>query len=64
LSGLSLPVLVVWGAEDRIMPVSHAQGLPKSVRTEILAHCGHMAQMEAATKVNQIIHSFWESSRS
>jgi pyruvate dehydrogenase E2 component (dihydrolipoamide acetyltransferase) len=59
LNGLSIPVLVVWGAEDRILPVSHAQGLSKSV--EILAHCGHMAQMEAAAKVNQIIHSFWDS---
>jgi pyruvate dehydrogenase E2 component (dihydrolipoamide acetyltransferase) len=61
LSQLPMPILVIWGAEDRILPVSHAQGLPKNVRTEILSGSGHMVHMEAAAKVNHLIHSFWES---
>jgi pyruvate dehydrogenase E2 component (dihydrolipoamide acetyltransferase) len=61
LSRLPVPVLVLWGAEDRILPVSHALNLPASVRTEILPRFGHMLHMEAASKVNPIIRSFWES---
>jgi pyruvate dehydrogenase E2 component (dihydrolipoamide acetyltransferase) len=60
LDRLSIPVLVIWGAEDRILPPSHARGLPESIRVEILAGSGHMVQMEAAIKVNRLIRSFWE----
>ena len=61
LTRLSMPIMVIWGEEDRILPVSHAQGLPTIVRTEIFPECGHMVQMEAATKVNRLIYSLWES---
>ncbi len=49
------PALVVWGADDRIVPASHADGLPDSVRTSVLAGYGHMVQMEAASEVNRLI---------
>jgi pyruvate dehydrogenase E2 component (dihydrolipoamide acetyltransferase) len=58
---LKMPVLILWGSDDRILPVSHALNLPKHVRTEILPGYGHMVQMEAASKVNVVIRSFWES---
>lgn len=58
---LRMPILVLWGSEDRILPVSHALNLPAHVRTEILPDHGHMVQMEAASKVNMVIRSFWES---
>lgn len=61
LSRLPLPVLVLWGADDRILPAAHALRLPPNVRTEILPGCGHMLHMEAASKVNPIICSFWTS---
>ena len=61
LTRLSMPIMVIWGEVDRILPVSHARGLPAIVRTEIFPECGHMVQMEAATKVNRLIYSFWES---
>jgi pyruvate dehydrogenase E2 component (dihydrolipoamide acetyltransferase) len=61
ISQLSMPVLVLWGSEDRILPVSHALNLPQHVRTEILQGQGHMVHMEAASKVNTVIQSFWES---
>ena len=59
-----MPVLVIWGSEDRIIPVSHAMNLPQHVRAELLPGYGHMVQMEAASKVNMVIHSFWESKAS
>ncbi len=61
LSQLRLPTLILWGADDLILPVSHAQALPKEIKTEILHGYGHMVHMEASAKVNQIISSFWES---
>ncbi len=61
ISQLSMPVLVLWGSEDRILPASHALNLPQHVRTEILQGQGHMVHMEAASKVNTVIRSFWES---
>lgn len=63
LSQLPRPILVIWGEEDRILPVSHARALPPNVRTEILPGAGHMVQMEAAARVNRLIHSFWESAQ-
>jgi pyruvate dehydrogenase E2 component (dihydrolipoamide acetyltransferase) len=61
LASLTVPVLVLWGAEDRILPPSHALDLPTTVRTEILAGGGHMVQMEEASKVNRLVRSFWDS---
>jgi pyruvate dehydrogenase E2 component (dihydrolipoamide acetyltransferase) len=61
ISQLPMPILVLWGSEDRILPVSHALNLPQHVRTEILQGQGHMGHMEAASKVNTVIRSFWES---
>jgi len=59
-----LPVLVLWGSEDRIIPASQAMNLPPSIRTEVLTGYGHMVHMEAASRVNAVIRSFWESARS
>lgn len=58
---LKLPVLILWGSEDRIIPASQAMNLPARMRTEILPGYGHLAHMEAASKVNKAIGSFWES---
>lgn len=55
LSTLSIPVSVIWGKEDQIIPVSHTDGLPASVRLEIIEQSGHVPQMEHATRVNEII---------
>jgi pyruvate dehydrogenase E2 component (dihydrolipoyllysine-residue acetyltransferase) len=61
LSELQIPILVLWGAEDRILPASHSQHLPPNIRTETFVGSGHMVHMEAAAKVNRAIQRFWES---
>ena len=61
LTELRMPTLVIWGAEDRILPVSQARDLPESIQTQILPEAGHMVQMEAAPKVNRLIDSFWNT---
>ena len=61
LGELSMPVLVIWGSNDRIVTVSHAQGLPQNVMTQILPESGHMVHMEAAAQFNRVVTSFWKS---
>jgi pyruvate dehydrogenase E2 component (dihydrolipoamide acetyltransferase) len=55
LGSIRVPVTVIWGAEDRIIPAAHATGLAPSVRVEILAGAGHMPQVEAVDQVNRIV---------
>jgi pyruvate dehydrogenase E2 component (dihydrolipoamide acetyltransferase) len=45
-------VLVVWGAEDRIIPATHAAHAPPSATIRIIEGAGHMVQMERAGEVN------------
>ena len=60
LAELSVPLLVVWGAHDQIVPARHAAGLPHTAEVQILDDCGHMVQMEAAGEVNRLILRFLE----
>ncbi len=61
ISGVEVPMLVVWGAEDNIVPVAHAQNVPENARVEILDATGHMPQMEAAGQTNRLIGEFLDS---
>ena len=58
LSEVSVPILVLWGARDQIIPVHHAQELPESVNVHIFEDVGHMAPMEVASEVNRLIEVF------
>ncbi len=53
------PSLVIWGSDDAIIPVRHAQGLEAQV--EVLPGQGHMVQLEAAEQVNQLMATFLKS---
>ncbi len=55
LAALSVPVRVVWGREDRILPVAHAEGLPPSVRVTLLDACGHLPQVERAEELVSLL---------
>ncbi len=61
LSNVEVPMLVVWGREDQIVPVSHSENVPGHARVEILDDTGHMPQMEAAGQVNRLIGEFLDS---
>ena len=58
LSGVEVPILAIWGAEDRIVPCSHTENLPVHARVEILEGAGHMPQMEAAGMINRLVKEF------
>jgi len=54
LGGLKMPVLIVWGKNDQLTPVSLAyifhQQMPESV-LEIYDGCGHLAPRECAARI-------------
>jgi pyruvate dehydrogenase E2 component (dihydrolipoyllysine-residue acetyltransferase) len=57
-AGLGKPVLVIWGENDQIIPVTHSHAAGKDALVEVLAGQGHMVQMEAANDVNRLITRF------
>jgi pyruvate dehydrogenase E2 component (dihydrolipoamide acetyltransferase) len=54
LKSAGVPVLVIAGAEDKIIPVAHARNA-SGAKVEIIEGAGHMPQMEQAGKVNGLI---------
>ena len=52
---MTTPIQVIWGENDRILPVSHSEGLPDNVKVTRLAGCGHLPQMEKSEEVNAAI---------
>ena len=54
IAELSIPTLVIWGAEDRVIPAAHAQNAG-AARIEQIDGAGHMVQMEQASRVNALI---------
>ncbi len=44
---LTIPVKIVFGAEDRIIPAHHALGLPGQVAVHAFPGLGHMPHLEA-----------------
>ena len=58
LDRLQAPALVVWGAQDRVLPAAHAQALAGRGRVEVLDGAGHSPHMEAANEVNRLVSGF------
>ena len=55
LPAIQPPISIVWGALDRIIPASQAQGLPAKVAATVVEGAGHMPHMEKAAEVNRLI---------
>lgn len=49
------PVHVIWGREDRIVPVAHGERLRDDVPVHILDKIGHMPNAEAAETFNRLV---------
>ena len=54
LAELALPIQVIWGRKDRIIPATHAEGLPSAVPLHLL-DAGHMVHLERSAEVNGLI---------
>ena len=61
LATITVPTLVFWGRQDRILPVAHAQvaskGLP-SARIHIFDRCCHWPQVERSEEFNTLVLEF------
>ena len=55
LGEIRVPLQVIWGREDRIVPVAHAEALPSSIAVTILDQAGHLVHMEKSAQVNAAI---------
>ena len=55
LAALTIPVRVIWGLQDRILPARHADGLPGRVAVHRFARVGHLPQLEARDDVAAIV---------
>ena len=58
LAQADVPLLVVWGEEDRILPRAHADRAPGRAEVHVLAGTGHSPHMEAAGEVNALLAKF------
>ena len=57
LESLSIPVQVIWGSLDKIIPVSHTEALPSNVQVHVIDGFGHLVQLEAAAEVNKLLEA-------
>lgn len=55
LADTTMPVRVIWGLADRILPASHAEGLPGRIAVHRFANVGHLPHVEALDAVAQIL---------
>ncbi|MBI4203271.1 MAG: alpha/beta fold hydrolase [Chloroflexi bacterium] len=63
LHGFNRPVLVVWGQQDAVIPVSHAyraRAASPTAGVHILPGCGHLPQIEKAQEFNRLLLDFLE----
>jgi 2-hydroxymuconate-semialdehyde hydrolase len=67
LAGISVPVLLVHGAQDRVVPLRDAflpllETLP-DVRGCVFGRCGHAAPLEHTDEFNRLLTTFLEADR-
>jgi pimeloyl-ACP methyl ester carboxylesterase len=66
LPGINTPVLVVWGAADRMIPVEHgnayADGIP-GARLRMISDAGHLPQLETPEELLAAVREFTGSLR-
>ena len=55
LAEIDVPIDVVWGERDQVLPARHAEGLPDSVTVTVIPGGGHIVHMEKSADVNAII---------
>jgi len=55
LAELTVPVQVLWGTDDAVLPVRQTQGLPPAVAVHLFPGQGHILPIEAAAGVSRLI---------
>lgn len=55
LVDIPVPVQIVWGENDRILPPAHARGLDAAFKVTVISGAGHIVHMEKAAQVTRNI---------
>jgi pimeloyl-ACP methyl ester carboxylesterase len=59
---ITAPTLILWGAEDRLLPTSYADVVVRAMRarteTRIIAGAGHLAELDKPDEVAAAILNF------
>ena len=61
IKNIKVPVLILWGAEDRLIPVSDAERFHQDISNsemEIFTHCGHLPFVEYPDRFNKSVAEF------
>jgi pimeloyl-ACP methyl ester carboxylesterase len=61
LDGLTLPVLLVWGQEDGVVPMAQGEALRGHLRDahlEVIEKAAHLPMMERAETTNRVVRDF------
>lgn len=61
LSEITLPTMVIWGEQDRLVPVGAAYAYEKRIKgseLHLIDDTGHMVQMERPLRFNQVLEDF------
>ena len=61
IAKLSLPVLVIWGEEDELIPVENGRRIHELVpgsRLEIIPRCGHLPALEKPREFVRLVTDF------
>jgi len=61
LKGVSIPTLIVWGREDKIVPLEcaqlYAEALPNA-RVSVIDQCGHAVDLEKPAQLTRLVLNF------
>jgi pimeloyl-ACP methyl ester carboxylesterase len=61
LGGIHKPTLIVWGREDKLIPLNFAERFHKEItgsRLEVIDNCGHMPQVECPDEFTRMVLEF------
>ena len=62
LTDIHVPCLIVWGAEDRLLPLSSVRDFAriKGARVEMVERCGHIPQLEKPGLTRRLAADFFK----
>ncbi|MDS3862428.1 alpha/beta fold hydrolase [Thermosynechococcaceae cyanobacterium BACA0444] len=61
LANVTVPTLIIWGKQDKIVPVAHAHIAARQIpnaHLHVFDQCGHWAQFEHPQEFNQLVVEF------
>src|SRR4051812_169409 len=63
LTDIHVPVLILWGSEDRLLPLRSVEDFARirGARVEMLHGCGHVPQLERPAQTRRALASFVQS---